>query len=458
MGKKKKSEMATQRQLFIDGARERDIPEETANEVFELMAKFAGYGFNKSHAAAYSIVAYQTAYLKANYPAEFLAAAMTNEMGDTKKLSVVLEDARHLGIDLLPPSVNDSQAHFTVSDGKIRFGLGAIKGVGMGAIESILSARDKQGPFTSLFSLVRLIDTRSVNKKAIECLAKAGALDELEGHRAQLTLAVDAAIQYAHKFQADLAAGQNSLFGSTGDGAATLEPSLPTVDPWPRGRILKEERESVGFYVSGHPLEPFLPEIRTFASAQVADAEQLAGANEGGDTGYRANRPQHSFCGIITEVTHRTNKSGRPYAFVQFEDFSGQAEMVCFSNTYDRIQQYLKTDEIVLIRGSVDMRGGSVKVLANDVIPMWKVRSQFVKALIVRIDADQLSDDHVDRLEKVLTSSPGACRLYFDLISRATPRPVRLLSRSCVIDPTNEVMLELTKMFGKHAVVVEGES
>ena len=457
MGKKKRSEMSKQREIFIAGASKRGIAEEKANKVFDLMAKFAGYGFNKSHAAAYSIIAYQTAYLKAHYPAEFLAAAMTNDMGDTKKLSIILEESRHLGIDLLPPSINKSQTDFTVENGKIRFGLGAVKGVGRGAIENILEARESEGPFSSIFSLTKLLDTRSVNKKAIECLAKAGALDDLDGHRAQLMQAVDAAMRYAHKVQADRAAGQNSLFGVSGDGAATMEPDLPVVEPWPRGRLLKEERESVGFYVSGHPLEAFLPEIRAFASAQVADAESLAEENGNEEGGYRKNRPQHSFCGIITEVKHRTNKSGRPYAFVTFEDFSGQAELVCFSNTYDRVQRYLEVDEIVLIRGSVDMRGGSAKVLANDVIPMWKVRSQYIKSLIVRVDADALTETQVNEMEELFASNKGSCKLYFDLISRDSAQPVRLLSRSAVVDPTTEVMQGLSRLFGRHAVVVEGE-
>ncbi|TDI71682.1 MAG: DNA polymerase III subunit alpha [Bacteroidetes bacterium] len=457
MGKKKRSEMTKQREIFVSGAADRGIEEETANDVFDLMAKFAGYGFNKSHAAAYSIIAFHTAYLKAHYPAEFLAAAMTNDMGDTKKLSIVLEESRHIGIDLLPPSINESQADFTVENGKIRFGLGAVKGVGRGAIENILEARQSDGPFKSIFSLTKLLDTRSVSKKAIECLAKAGALDDLDGHRAQLMEAVDTAMRYAHKVQADRAAGQNSLFGVGGDGAVTMEPALPVVDPWPRGRLLKEERESVGFYVSGHPLEAFLPEIRAFASAHVADAESLAEEKGDDDNGYRKNRPQHSFCGIITDVTHRTNKSGRPYAFATFEDFSGQAELVCFSNTYDRVQRYLKVDEIVLIRGSVDMRGGSAKVLANDIIPMWKVRSHYVKSLIVRVDADALTEEQVDELAKLFESNKGSCKLYFDLISRDSTQAARLLSRTAVVDPTTEVMQGLTRLFGLHAVVVEGD-
>jgi DNA polymerase III subunit alpha len=459
MGKKKKSEMVKQRSIFVEGAQQRGVDVSTADEVFDLMAKFAGYGFNKSHSAAYSIIAYQTAYLKTHYPAEFMAAAMTSDMGDSRKLATVLDDARQFNIELLPPSINISDARFTVDKGAIRFGLGAIKGLGTGAIEVLVNERTSSGAFSSLFDLTMRIDSRQVNKKAIECLAKAGALDELEGHRAQLVEAVDRAVQYGQKVQADRAAGQNSLFGAGGDGAATMEPGLPVVDPWPRSRMLKEERDSVGFYVSGHPLEAYLPEIRAFASARISDAEKLlAELPEQDDrNGYRGDKPQHSFCGIITEVQRRVNKSGRPYAFARFEDFSGQAELICFSNTYDRVQQYLVIDEIVLIRGSIDQRGGSLKVLANEILPMWKVRTKLVKSLIVRIDADSLSQSQVDKLEALFNGNKGGCKLYFDMLSRSAPHPQRLLSRSFVVDPTTEVMTGLTRLFGRHAVVVEGE-
>ncbi len=459
MGKKKEAEMIKHRSTFVAGAEKKGVEANTANEVYDLMAKFAGYGFNKSHSAAYSIVAYQTAYLKTHYPAEFMAAAMTNDMGDNKKLATVLDDARQCQLDLLPPDVNISEAHFGVEHGSIRFGLGAIKGLGSAAIESLVNARKKDGPFTSVFDLTQRVDTRLVSKKALECLARAGAFDVLGGHRAQYMEAVEKAVHYGQKVQADKAAGQNSLFGASGDGAATLEPGLPVVEPWTRTRILKEERDSVGFYVSGHPLEAFLPEIRAFTSAQISDAEKLLAEQPPSDdrNGYRGNRPQHSFCGIITDVQRRTNKSGRPYAFAQIEDFSGQAEVVCFSNTYDRAQQYLVVEEVVLVKGSVDQRGGSIKILANDVIPMWKVRSSIVKSLIVRIDADSLSMDQVEELDRLFGSSRGNCKLYFDLLARSAPHPQRLMSRTCVVDPTPEVMTGLSRMFGRHAVIVEGE-
>jgi len=461
MGKKKESEMVKQRAIFVEGASHREVTEKTANEVFDLMAKFAGYGFNKSHAAAYSIVAYQTGYLKAHYPAEFMAAAMTNEMSDTKKLTIVLDEARHLGLELLPPDLNMSKARFTVENGKIRFGLGAIKGVGLSAIEAIEREREASGPYTTLFEFARRVDLRAVNKKAVESLAKAGAMDRMEGHRAQFAEGVELAIQYGQKIAADKMAGMISLFGEPGgDGAAGIEPNLPMVEPWAKSKLLKEERDAVGFYVSGHPLEAYLAESRAFASAQIADAPAIVEREGPAEDGwsFRNNRPQHSFCGILTEVQHRVNKSGKPYALCQFEDFTGQAELVCFSNSYDKVQQYLKVDEIVLIKGSLEMRGGTAKVIANDIAPMWKVREQMVKSLILRVSAAELRSEHVEGLNTLVSEHRGSCKLYFDLISDADPKPCRILSRTAVIDPNEEMMRGLASIFGRRAITVEGES
>ncbi len=458
MGKKKADEMARHRVIFREGAARNGVDEKKADEVFDMMEKFAGYGFNKSHSAAYSIVAYQTAYLKAHYPAAFMAAAMTNEMGDTKKLAVVLEEARHLGLELLPPSINRSQAHFTVEDGRIRFGLGAIKGVGLAAIEAIVQARDKHGPFTTFFGFTRHLDLRAVNKKAVEGLARAGALDDLEGHRAQFLEALDAGMQYAQKVQADRAAGQNSLFGAgTGDGMA-LEPNLPVVAPWPRARLLKEERELMGFYVSGHPLEAFIAEARAFASATIGQAEALDPGTPDNQNGRREARPQHTFCGIITEIQVRTTRNGRPIAFAQFEDLTGQAELVCFSSRYDDVRHYLAVDEIVLVRGRVELQGGSVKILVQDVTPMWKVRQQLVRAIILQIHLGQVSVDHVEQLRALCEANRGNCKLYFDLHAPALRQPQRIHSRKYVVDPTPELMQGLNRLFGRDQVILEGET
>lgn len=465
MGKKKISEMQKHREIFRQGAKElHGVPEPKADEIFDMMEKFAGYGFNRSHAAAYSVVAYQTAFLKARYPAEFMAAAMTNEMGSTEKLAIVLEEARRMEIAMLPPSVNFSQAHFTVEHGQIRFGLGAIKGVGLGAIEALVVSREKHGPFRTVFHMTKELDLRAIGKKALESLARAGAMDDLEGHRAQLVEAIDLAVQYAQKIQADRAAGQSSLFGEMGN-ASSMEPNLPMVEPWPKSRLLKEERELMGFYISGHPLEAFLAEYRAFTTAQLGhveeDVEAVPVESDRGEHGRNGapRKPQHRFCGIITEVQRRTSKTGKPLAFATIEDFSGQGEIVCFSSVYDRVQNYLKVDEIVLVKGEVEIRGGAVKILAQDVIPMWKVREQMVKAIVLRVNMDRVQTDQIDKLQTLCESNRGTCKLYFEVEAGDLPTgPQRIRSRRYVIDPTPELMLGMQRLFGRENVLLEGEA
>lgn len=461
MGKKKQSEMDKQRTIFMEGAEERGVSEETASEAFDMMAKFAGYGFNKSHSAAYSVVAYQTAYLKARYPAAFMAAAMTNEMGDTKKLSVVLEEARQMQIDVLPPSINHSEAQFTVEDERIRFGLGAIKGVGLNAIEAIVAARQKDGPFSSIFDLTRELDLRAVNKKTLESLARAGALDEIEGHRAQFVEAIDLAVQYAQKVQADRAAGQSSLFGN-GTAGTIMAPSMPSAEPWPRSRVLKEERDLMGLYMSGHPLEAYAAEARAFATAELGrieeeDLEVPPPETNGKSNGFQRG-PTHRICGIITDVQRRTTKTGKPIAFATIEDFTGQAEIVCFSNVYDKVQNYLVVDDVVMVNGEVEFRGGSVKIIGRDVLPMWKVREQLVKAIVLRVDAERVDEDVVSKLRLLCEDNRGQCKLYFDLDLPDIPAGTqRVRSRTFVVDPTPELMNGMARLFGRDNVMLQGE-
>jgi DNA polymerase III subunit alpha len=460
MGKKKPAEMDKQRAIFVEGAVGRGVEEKKAHEVFDMMATFAGYGFNKSHSAAYSVVAYQTAYLKANYPAEFMAAAMTNEMNDTKKLAVVLDEARRMDLEILPPSVHSSSAHFTVEEGKIRFGLGAIKGVGMGAIESIIRSREEHGPAPSLFSFVRDLDLRAVNKKALECLAACGALDGFDGHRAQLVASVDSAVQYAQRIQADKLAGQSSLFGSAGTDTAEMEPTVVAVPTWSRAQMLKQERELIGVYVSGHPLEAFLPEARAFASADFGQAElfekEEAPSGDGAPSNGRARGPVHTFCGIITDVSRRTTKTGKPIAFVTLEDFAGQGELICFSSTFDKVQNYLNVDEIVLVRGETEVRGG-VKVIVQDILPMWKVREQMVKTITVGVDIERIAKTDLDVFREVCEANRGQCRLYFDVQSPNLDQPARLHARRFVVDATPELMASAARIFGRDNVLLGGE-
>ncbi len=459
MGKKNQSEMDKQRSIFVKGASGRDVDEKTSNEVFDMMAKFAGYGFNKSHSAAYSIVAYQTAYLKAHYPEAFMAAAMTNEMGDTKKLSIVLEEGHKMGIGLLPPSINKSAADFAVDNTDVRFGLGAIKGVGLGAIEHLTKVRENEGEFSSLFKLTESIDLRAVNKKALDSLARVGALDELGGHRAQLVESIELAVQYGLSRQAEAAAGQNSLFGDDNSAASLGEPSMPVVTPWSKAQVLKEERDLIGVYVSGHPLDAYRAEANAFSSAELGRIEEkdLPPADQQKKYGAPDTRPTQSFCGIITDVQRRTTRTGKPIAFGTIEDFTGQAELVCFAAVLDRIQNYLLVDEIVLVRGIPEMRGGSLKVIVQDILPMWKVRDQLVKSVVLRNTTESMAADKIIELRELCDSNRGNCKLYFDLDLPDLPTPQRIHSRKFVVEPTQDWMQGVTKIFGRDNVLLQGE-
>ena len=471
MGKKKQSEMDKQRLIFVEGAGKKEVTKEKANEVFDMMAKFAGYGFNKSHSAAYSVVAYHTAYLKAHYPAEFMAAAMTNEMGDIKKLAIVLEEARRMSIPVLPPSINNSHSHFTVENDKIRLGLGAIKGAGLGAIQSFLQTREQHGPFKSLFALTKHLDLRQVGKKALECLAESGALDELEGHRAQLLESIEHSVKYAQKVQADQAAGQSSLFGDAENSPFNMEPNLVMVDPWPLSRKLKGERELIGFYVSGHPLDEYAAEARAFTTVSLGDTEKILQsmpdqANGNGSNGYGGNGhygkqrqgPLQRFCGIVTDVQQRTTRSGKPIVFVTIEDFTGQAEMVCFASEFDRYQQYLKVDSIIFVRGTVEVRGGSVKAKATEILPMWKVR-EMIQGIVLHVDTQVVEVTAIEALRELCDANRGTCKLYFDVAIPGMPGGrQRIHSRKYVVEPTPDLMNGISKLFGKDNVSLESNA
>jgi DNA polymerase-3 subunit alpha len=470
MGKKKEKLMRKQRKKFLKGCAEaNDIDEDEANRLFDIIAEFAGYGFNKSHSAAYASVAYQSAYLKAHYPAEFMAAAMTNKMDDTDDLADILEEARQKSVDLRPPSINRSAAHFTVEDDSIRYGLAAIKGVGESAIDAVMSCREEHGPFETAFGLTEHLDLSTVNKATLEHLARAGALDDLEGHRAQLVDSVGDLVRHGQKQQADRAAGQNSLFDAgEGDGAPggfSAEPNLPMVDVWSKSRRLKEERDRMGFYVSGHPLDEYRAEAEEFATAQLGEIDEAFLENtqrsSGGRERYGRKRgPVHSICAIITEVNHHTTKSGKPIAFAEVEDFTGQAKLVCFASVLDNVQSYLEVDNVGLIKGEVELQGGTVKLIVKDITPMWKVRARQVNELVLTVHLDEANVSTVDELHTLCEAHEGGgCKVYLDLVGDGLPGgKQRVRSRSLVVEPGAELMRGATRLLGAENVAVSGGS
>jgi DNA polymerase III subunit alpha len=407
MGKKKIEEMAKQRQIFVKGCREKNqIPESKANQIFDLLEKFAGYGFNKSHAAAYAIVAYQTAYLKANYPVEFLAAMMTNEMGTTEKLSVVLNEAKAMGVDVLPPDVNEGHLTFAPTpDGRaIRFGLAAIKGVGEIAVESILKAREEGARFTSLADLCERVDTRAVNRKVLEALIKCGACDGLGETRATLFSQIDSTLARAASVAADRARGQSSLFDILEDASA-LEPERPPPLPeWPQSQLLASEKELLGFYVTGHPLTPHVPILEKYALTNSTSAMQLPG------------RSLTRIGGLISSVQQGVSKrSNKPYAMVTVEDLEGSFTLLCMNENYDHYIALLTPNKAILVIGEVNSSEDRPKIFPQEIMDLEEAPRRFTKQVHLRLQTAHLTPEGLEQARELVLTFPGRCPLFLCL-------------------------------------------
>src|SRR5208282_2577789 len=330
MGKKKVEEMQKQRERFVKGCAEKNkIPAAKANQIFDLLEKFAGYGFNKSHAAAYAIVAYQTAYLKANYPVEFFCAMMTNDMANTEKLGEYIAEAREFGIEVLQPDVNESGVYFAPArEGKaIRFGLAAIKGVGEAAVEAILKARNESGKFKTLSELCERVDGRSLTRKTVEALVKTGACDSFGQTRATLFAQIERTLSRAASILSDKQKGQSSLFGAFEEKAPPMPEAISNLPEWPQHELLAHEKELLGFYVTGHPLTPFVPILEKYALTNTAKLGELE------------NRSMTRIGGLIAAVQHSTSKkSGKPYSMVTLEDLEGSVQILCMNENYDKFR------------------------------------------------------------------------------------------------------------------------
>ncbi len=448
MGKKQQSEMDKQKATFLDGAAAQKIPAKIAGETFDLMAYFAGYGFNKSHSAAYGVLAYQTAYLKANFPAEYMAASLTSEMGTTTRVSFFIEECRRMGIDVLPPCINRSRTDFTVHDGAIRFGLGAVKGVGLGAIEGILKTRADSGSFRTLFDFCGRVDSRSVNKKCLESLVQSGAMDQLDGHRAQLAEAIDRAVSHAQAKQSAEARGQSSLFDMGGpddaSGAEALsEPPLPVVTPWTQGQKLAFEKQLIGFYVSGHPLGKHEDDT-PYANVRFGDVGRF--------TPETLPQPVR-VCGIITSMQKKIDKRGNTMAVVTLEDLSGKGECLFFSDAYEKGAVHLVPETAVMIFGKGELQGDGLKVLAREVMPIGKVRYQYAKSLQVALRTEAMTADSVRSMRELLEANRGRLPIQLDVIAHdETAVPMRV--RTYPVDPTPEVLGRLRDLVGASGVKV----
>jgi DNA polymerase-3 subunit alpha len=407
MGKKNPELMAEQRKKFVDGAAAHGVPEKKAERIFGFMEQFAGYGFNKSHSAAYAIIAYQTAYLKANYPVEFMAALLTSEMADTDKIVKYIEECRTMGIEVLPPDVNESSNDFAVVGEKIRFGLVAVKNVGEAAIQSILSARRDKGRFRDPFDFCERADLRLVNKRVIESLIKCGAFDSLGARRAQLMAVVDKAMEAASAAQRDRAHGQVSLLDMLSSaGVVRRDPqALPDLPEWERPQLLAGEKETLGFYITGHPLAEYRGLIAKHTSMTTEDLPSLP------------DKSMVKLGAIVTAIKEISTKNGDRMAFVTLEDMQGSVETVVFPDLYRSSMLHLGKDSVVLVRGQVDVGEETVKLLLSDVQPLTRSESGGPPMVEITLAGVFASSDGLRRLKALLDMHPGrsSWRLHLQL-------------------------------------------
>jgi len=440
MGKKKVELMKKQRELFIKGAAQNNVPAKLANEIFDLMDKFAGYGFNKSHAVCYSIVAYQTAYLRAHFPAEFMAANLTSEIGNIDRIVILIEECRKMGIKVLPPDINESEAHFIATDDGIRFGLGAVKNVGIKPIKAIINARKKHQAFKTFFDFTCNIDLRSINKKVLESLIQVGAMDSLEGHRAQLFEAIELAVTYAQNINADRAMGQTSIFDLKVEEVTEEIPLLPAVKPWDKNECLRREKELLGFYISGHPLRKYDEELRLFSSVSIKD---LATAQDG---------QYVRLGGLIVSVKKMFDRKGKNMAFISFEDFTGSTELIAFADAYAEYREQLVPDMMLMIRGRISIREGEEpKILLEEVFPLEYARERFTKNVTIALQPTHLRSDFIMDISQFLEHNPGECPLFLQ-VNLTAEEHYYIKSKRYKLNPSARVLQTLKSLVGQDNV------
>jgi DNA polymerase-3 subunit alpha len=468
MGKKKVEEMAKQRETFVKGcARVNNIPAPKANQVFDLLEKFAGYGFNKSHAAAYAIVAYQTAYLKANYPVEFLCAMMTNDMGDTDKLSQYIAESRTMGIDVLPPDVNESQVYFapafqdraetppvthsgsangssqdTASLDKeqlvIRFGLAAIKGVGEVAVQALLKARAEGGKFTTLANMCERVDGRTVNRKGLEGLIKSGACDCFGQTRATLFANMDRALARAASIISDRERGQSSLFGMLEDKAEVPQETAASLPEWPDHELLAHEKELLGFYVTGHPLTPYAEILKKYALSNTAGLAQLQ------------NRALTRIGGLIAAVQNGiSKKSGKPYSMVTLEDLEGSVQVLCMNENYEKYRELLTPGNALLVIGEVNTGDDKPKIFPQEIMALEDAPRRYTRQVHLRLQTAHLKPEHLDSIRDLVAAHSGKCPMFL-CFQRPTGEKVFVETHEkYFVAPSRELQKQADDLFGE---------
>ncbi len=440
MGKKKPEEMAAQREGFIQGAVERGVNPRVAEDIFNLIEKFAGYGFNRSHSVAYALIAYQTAWLKANFPAAFMAAVLSSDMDKTDKVVTHLAECRDMGLTILPPDINRCEYAFVpLDDQTILYGLGAIKGVGVSAIESILQARAAGGAFRDLFDLCRRIDTRRVNRRVLESLIKAGALDGLGTHRAALLASLPAAMVAAEQCQRDSACGQVDLFG-----LAPVEEAryvYAETAEWSEDERLAGEKETLGLYLTGHPIERYAEELKRITRCTLAELKPTEDRTV-------------VIAGLVVALRIMQTRRGDRMAFVTLDDRTGRLELTVFPELYAQSRELLTKDALLVVEGqvSVDEYTGGFKMSAERIYNIDQARAVFGARLVIELDAEAAANGFLDELEEILKPAlPGTCPVALRYTRRDAQAEIAL-GEEWRITPSSATLERLRRLAGERHV------
>ncbi len=442
MGKKKPEVMMELRGKFISGSLQNKIPKEKAGKMFDLIEHFAGYGFNKSHSAAYAIIAYQTAYLKSHYPVEFLASLLTCDMDNTDKIILYINECREMGIQVLPPDVNESFKDFTVVENCIRFGLAAVKNVGQSAIEAILKAREKQKRFSSLHEFCQKVDQRTVNKRVIESLIKCGAFDSTGAKRWELMNDLADVMESAQRIQKDRELGQKGLFGfdEIYESNHKAENGKTNVNPWEENETLAYEKETLGFYITGHPLANQKRQLDRFTNC---DSQTIAEMNNG---------RQINIGGIIIKVRTQMTKKGKIMAFITLEDLAGFAEIIVFPDVYKSSESILKTDNTILVKGHKDTSTETIKIIAKDIIPLSEAAENWTGKIHVNIQTAGLETDFLEKIKSILEAHRGKNDVLLHLISPDGKSISMNASSQLKVAPDDKLILEIEELLGKDSI------
>ncbi|MFM2578504.1 DNA polymerase III subunit alpha [Vibrio fortis] len=446
MGKKKPEEMAKQRGTFKEGAEANGVDGELAMKIFDLVEKFAGYGFNKSHSAAYALVSYQTLWLKTHYPAEFMAAVMTADMDNTEKVIGLVDECFRMKLKLLPPDINSGLYRFNVDeDGAIVYGIGAIKGVGEGPIEAIIEARNKGGYFKDLFDFCARIDLKKVNKRVIEKLIMSGALDRLGPHRAAMMASLNDAVKAASQHHHAESFGQSDMFGVLTDAPEEVEQKYTQVPKWPEKVWLEGERETLGLYLTGHPVNAYIKELAKYTSCRLKDATPT-------------RRDQSlTIAGLVIAARVMTTKRGTRIGLMTIDDRSGRMEVMLFSDALERYAELLEKDKIVVVSGQVsfDDFNGGLKMSAREVMDLGSAREKYARGLSISIDQSQINGQFFERFSQILEPYRAGTVPVNVYYQRADARARLTLGTEWRVTPSDTLLDELKQLLGNSQVELE---